>query len=72
MIPMEVFDNGETALAFQKEQAAQGNRCYMTTAHRTIDVSGKEIMMPLKNLRQRIRALIMRSDVDSIAIIGRP
>jgi len=68
-IPIEVFDTGETALAFQKEQSAQGNRCYMTTAHRTINELGKEIVMPLKDLRQRIRALIMRSDVDSIAII---
>ena len=69
-IPIEVFDTEETALAFQKEQAAKGNRCYMTTASRTIDELGKKIVMPLKDLRQRIRALIMRSDVDSIAIIG--
>jgi cyanophycin synthetase len=68
-IPIEVFDTGETALVFHKEQAAKGNRCYMTTANRTIDELGKEIVMPFKDLKHRIRALIMRSDVDSIAII---
>jgi cyanophycin synthetase len=69
-IPIEVFETEENALAFQKEQAEQGNRCYMTNADRTIDDLGKEIVMPLKDLKQRIRALIMRSDVDSIAVIG--
>ena len=37
--------------------------------NRTIDELGKEIVMPFKDLKHRIRALIMRSDVDSIAII---
>ena len=69
-IPIEVFDNEEAAEAFQKRQALQGKRCYLTTAARTIDELGEHIVMPFKNIKQRIRALILRSDVDAIAIVN--
>jgi cyanophycin synthetase len=68
-IPIEIFNTEEAALAFQKKQVAQEKRCYMTTQDHTVDEFGKEIMMPLKGLKQRIRALILRSDVDAIAIV---
>jgi cyanophycin synthetase len=68
-IPIEVFDTEKAALMFQKEQAARGKRCYITTEDRTINELGKEFVMPLKDLRQRIRALIFRSDVNAIAIV---
>lgn len=69
-IPIKLFDSEESALAFQKNQAAQGKSCYVTTADRTIDELGREIVMPLKKLKQRIRALTLRSDVDAIAIVN--
>jgi cyanophycin synthetase len=69
-ISIEVFDNEKTAEAFQKRQAVHGMRCYLTTANRTIDELGEEIVMPFKNIKQRIRALILRSDVDAIAIVN--
>lgn len=69
-ISIEVFDNEKTAEAFQKRQAEHGMRCYLTTANRTIDGLGEEIVMPFKNIKQRIRALILRSDVDAIAIVN--
>ena len=69
-ISIEVFDNEKTAEAFQKRQAEHGMRCYLTTANRTIDGLGEEIVMPFKNIQQRIRALILRSDVDAIAIVN--
>jgi cyanophycin synthetase len=68
-IPIEVLDTEEAALAFQKEQAAQGRRCYMTTSNRTIDELGQEILMPFKELKLRIQALILRGDVDAISVI---
>ena len=69
-ISIEVFDNEKAAEAFQKRQAVHGMRCYLTTANRTIDELGEEIVMPFKNIKQRIRALILRSDVDAIAIVN--
>jgi len=45
-------------------------RCYLTTANRTIDELGEEIVMPFKNVKQRVRALILSSDVDAIAILN--
>jgi cyanophycin synthetase len=70
-IPIELFDSEKAALEFQKEQAAQGRRCYVTDADRTIDEFGKVIVMPLKGLKQRIRALILRPDVDAIVMVHR-
>lgn len=68
-IPIEVFDTKEVALEFQKMHAAQGRRCYVTTANRTIDQLGRDIMMPWRDLKKRIRALTLRSDVDAISVV---
>lgn len=68
-IPIEVFDSKEAAEEFQKGQAAQGKRCYITTNDSTLDELGKEIVMPFKDIKQRVRALILSSDINVIAII---
>ena len=67
-IPIEVFDTEEGALNFQLQQIKQHKRCYFTSFGKTLDSSGKEIVMPPKDVKQRIKALLMRQDVDSIAV----
>lgn len=67
-IPIEVFDTEEGALNFQLQQVKQHKRCYFTSFGKTLDSLGKEIVMPPKNVKKRINALVMRQDVDSIAV----
>jgi cyanophycin synthetase len=66
-IPIEIFNTEEDALTFQREQVALGKRCFVTSKDQTIDEYGNEIIMPLKGLKQRIQALILRLDIDAIA-----
>jgi len=68
-IPIEVFNAETAALTSQKQQIKQGRRCYLTSSEMTYDDLGNEIYMPFKGLNQRIRALLMRQDVDALAII---
>jgi cyanophycin synthetase len=68
-IPIEVFDTEDAALDFQRQQLAQGKRCYFTRSQNTLDFAGKEVVMPFKGLKERIRALILRAGVDAIAVV---
>ena len=68
-IPIEVFDTMSAALAFQQQQLAQGKRCYYTDAVKTLDDSGQVLVMPLNTVKQRLRALVLRADVDAIAVV---
>jgi cyanophycin synthetase len=68
-ITTEAFDTEGAALDFQRQQIKQGKRCYFTNSERTLDDSGKKIVMPFKEVKKRVRALVMRKDVDSIAVV---
>jgi len=70
-IPIEIFDTEEAALMFHKEQVERGNRCYLISENGTRDESLKEVVMPFKDVKQRIKALILRSDVDAISVVQR-
>lgn len=65
-IPIEGFNSEDSAIARQKELIHKGVRCYFTTSIRTIDFAEKELVMPFKDIRDRLRALIYRSNVDAI------
>lgn len=71
-ISIEIFDDEQAALEAQKEQVALGYRCHVTTSTRTLDECGNELIMPLQGLKQRVRALILRKDVDSICAVVFP
>ncbi len=68
-IPIKEFKTEKSALTYQKKMKAQGIRCFITSESQTKDDSGKEIFMPFKTIEQRIKILIVRADVDSIAVI---
>lgn len=68
-LAVEVFKTKEQACAFQRQQAAMGKRCYVTSDRQTLDEGGVEIVMPLMRLAERVRALTLRNDVDAIAVI---
>jgi cyanophycin synthetase len=67
-IPIEAFDTEEAAIAKQAAYQRQGLRCYFTTSATTIDFSGKPLSMPFNDAKQRVKALICRSDVDAITV----
>lgn len=69
-IPIEPFDIEEVAIARQKVYAEKGLRCYFTTPSKTLDFSGNHLVMPFKDIRQRLRALVCRSDVDAIVFVA--
>lgn len=65
-IPIEIFDSEEAATVRQEEYRRNGLRCYFTTSATTIDSSGNTLALLFNDLRQRVRALLMRSDADAI------
>ena len=67
-IPIEVFVTEADALAFQRQQIDLGRRCFYTDATRSRDHTGQEVVMALQTVKQRLRALLLSSDVDAIAI----
>lgn len=67
-IPIEIFETRQAALAFQQQQRRQGRRCYFTSASQTLDESGKEVVMDIKGIKQRLQALLLWRNVDAISV----
>lgn len=65
-IPIETFETEEAALQRQADFLKQGLRCFFTSSEKTIDASGKLVIMPLIGVEKRVMALICRGDVDAI------
>lgn len=65
-IPIESFKTEGAALARQQDYIEKGVRCYFTTPTKTLDFSRNNLLLPFIDIRQRLRALIYRSDVDVI------
>lgn len=69
-IPVELFEGGASALraALDRQQTliAAGARCFFTSGTQTLDENGKERNLPLEDLRQRTRALLLSPEVDAI------
>lgn len=68
-IPIGVFQTKQQALEFQRQQSIQGKRCYLTWIDKTVDSTGVDIVMPFTQLAKRVRALVLRTDVDAIAVV---
>lgn len=70
-VPIEACDTEDAALARQEAYRDKGVKCYLTTPTKTVDASGKPLVMPFGDIRQRLRALVCRSDVDAIVFCAR-
>jgi hypothetical protein len=68
-IPIVMFDSEHLALEFQQQQIANKVRCFLTYVDATIDDKGMAVVMPVVGLVQRVRALVLRTDVDAIAVV---
>lgn len=68
-IPIEVFDTEQAALVFQKEQIALGKRCWLITKHKTLNEFCKHVAMSIPSIPGRIKALVLRSDIDAISVV---
>lgn len=72
-IPVEVFDGGASALqaALDRQQTliATGARCYFTSDTQTLDAQGKERPFPFQDLAQRVKALLLSSEVDAVVVL---
>jgi D-alanine-D-alanine ligase-like ATP-grasp enzyme len=68
-IPLEIFN--DTALARQRWQShcQQNLRAYFVSQVGIEDPWGRPVIMPLADVRQRIKALTCRSDVDAIVAL---
>ena len=65
-IPLETYATEEAALAQQAAYKQQGMRCYLVSRTTTIDGAGNQTMMPFGDVKQRVRALLYRDDVDAV------
>lgn len=65
-IPVESFGNQALATKRHTELVGEGIRCFLTSGVTTRDPAGRLIVMPLRGLKQRVRALFHRADVDAI------
>ncbi len=72
-IPIEVFAGGEpafqSAVAASRKRAESGERCWVTSANRTLDDTGQDVHLALNGLDRRIRALLLDWRVDSLALV---
>jgi D-alanine-D-alanine ligase-like ATP-grasp enzyme len=59
----------EAAIEAQAASVKTGLRCFVSSAEKTLAPSGKDIIMPLQTLHQRLKALVCRSDVDEIVLV---
>lgn len=57
------------ALQRQWQLVEQGLRCCVTSASETFDHHGKKVIMPLVQLRDRVKAMICRRDVDVLLVV---
>lgn len=71
-IPIEFFASESVAKARQVQYCKENLRCYVITAERTVDCSGHFVAMPFNDIKQRLKALICRSDVDAIVVCTLP
>lgn len=70
-IPVEFFDTESAATARQAHYLKESLRCYLVTAARTVDFSSNFVAMPFDDIKQRLKALIYRPDVDAIVVCMR-
>lgn len=68
-IPIEFFQSLSDALSFQEKMRKNGQLCYVLDSDRTLDPAGINVTMALTDMKRRARALILRSDVDAIAVV---
>jgi D-alanine-D-alanine ligase-like ATP-grasp enzyme len=67
-IPVKVFTDLDEALQAQADQVQAGLQCFFTRSDETRAPSGQPLVMPLKTVQQRTKALLCRSDVEAIVI----
>lgn len=68
IIPIEVFETEQESFKRQADLLNQGLRCFYTSSSKTLDSTGTQISMPLQGIKHRVRALVLRKDVDAIVI----
>jgi acyl-coenzyme A synthetase/AMP-(fatty) acid ligase/D-alanine-D-alanine ligase-like ATP-grasp enzyme len=67
-IPVDRFNDGEAAANGRARYLGEGARCFYVDGERTVDHAGREIAMPFGEVERRIRALLLRPDVDAIVV----
>lgn len=67
-IPVEFYPHENEALARQQQLRHMGLRCYRITPHAIVNATDQIIQMPCTGQKQRINALLLKSDVDAIIV----
>ncbi|MDX1491320.1 MAG: hypothetical protein R3332_08535 [Pseudohongiellaceae bacterium] len=60
----------KAAMEMQQKLLDKGLRCYLTSVAQTIDHNKKVVPLALNTLLARVRALLMRKDVDALVVVG--
>lgn len=71
-IPIQIFKTKNEALNFVKISNNNRQRCFLMHSNKVIDNVGQEIVMPFNDFKSQLKALLMRADVDAVAIVARP
>lgn len=71
-IPIEIFNTSQfkQAKIRQIELVENGSSCYLTTETETINPNGTSMNLITKGLKDRIRALLVNPDVDTIVVVS--
>lgn len=69
-IPIKIFTVRTEALDFIGTLKNNDKRCFLLHSKKVFNHLGQEIIMPFNDFKSQIRALLLRTDVDAIAIIS--
>jgi len=73
-IPIQFHQTANKAIAAQKRLIKEGLRCFAVLADATLDSSGNTLVLAAPDLeadlKERVRALLMRPDVDALVVCG--
>ena len=69
-IPLEFAEDEEQAKLRQSYHLDNHLRCFITSATLTLDHAGHVLNMPLKHTHERLKALLLRPEVDAVIIFN--
>lgn len=67
-IPVEIFEHEDAWRCRYTQLCNAGQRCFTVTSTGVLDGTGAPVFMPNQTLEGRIRALLLRSDVDAVLV----
>jgi D-alanine-D-alanine ligase-like ATP-grasp enzyme len=67
-IPIAFYGTDSQAIAKQRRLTKDGSRCFAVLSNTTLDSGGQTLVLAECGLKQRVRALLLRPDVDALVV----